>query len=76
MDKLLSKCIDAFENETEHIPIAGIYIENSLKSMAIYGLLDIPKTSLGLEKILSFKRQVDSIAQKLKGENLTNTYLE
>lgn len=70
MDRLLSKCIDAFENETEHIEISGIHIENSLKSMAIYGLLDIPKTTLGLERVLSLKRHVDAIVQKLKDEDL------
>lgn len=72
MDKLLSKCIDAFENETEHIEISGMHIENGLKSIAIYGLLDIPKTTLGLERGLSLKRQIDAIVQKLKDEDLTH----
>ena len=39
MNKPLLKCIDAFENETEHIEIGGMHIENGLKLITIYGLL-------------------------------------
>jgi len=76
MNKPLLKCIDAFENETEHIEIGGMHIENGLKLITIYGLLDIPRTSYGLDKILSLKRHIDAIAQKLKDENLPSAYLE
>jgi len=71
MNDTLSKCIDAFANETEHIEISGMHIENGFKSMAIYGLMDIPKSTLGFERILSLKRQIDAIVQTLKDEDLS-----
>ena len=67
-DKLL--CITPFENEEEVITIQELSIENRLDRVSINGSVDITKDKQGLEYAFALKRQIDTIVEKLKREDL------
>lgn len=67
-EKLL--CITPFENEEEVITIQELSIENRLDRVSIHGSVDITKDKQGLEYAFALKRQIDTIVEKLKRENL------
>ena len=67
-DKLL--CIDPFANEEEVITIQELSIENRLDRVSINGSVDITKDKQGLEYAFALKRQIDTIVEQLKREDL------
>lgn len=67
-EKLL--CITPFENEEEIIIIQELSIENRLDRVSIHGSVDITKDKQGLEYAFALKRQIDTIVEKLKREDL------
>ena len=67
-EKLL--CITPFENEEEVITIQELTLENRLDRVSIHGSVDITKDKQGLEYAFALKRQIDTIVEKLKREDL------
>ena len=67
-EKLL--CISPFENEKEVIIIYELAIENRLDRILIYGTVEITRDQKGLEYAFALKRQIDTIVEKLKREDL------
>ena len=67
-EKLLS--IDPFANEEEVITIEELLIENRLDLISIHGSVDITKDKQGLEYAFALKRQIDTIVESLKREDL------
>ena len=67
-EKLLS--IDPFANEEEVITIEELLIENRLDRISIHGSVDITKDKQGLEYAFALKRQIDTIVESLKREDL------
>ena len=67
-EKLL--CIAPFENEKEVIIIYELAIENRLDRILIYGTVEITRDQKGLEYAFALKRQIDTIVEKLKREDL------
>ena len=63
-------CIDPFANEEENITIDQLNIENRLDRISIHGAVDITKDKQGLEYAFALKRQIDTIVEKLKHEDL------
>ena len=68
-DKLL--CIDPFANEEEVITIQDLSIENRLDRVSIHGSVDITKDKQGLEYAFALKRQIDTIVEHLKKQDLS-----
>jgi len=68
-DKLL--CIDPFANEEEVITIQELSIENRLDRVTINGSVDITKDKQGLEYAFALKRQIDTIVEYLKKQDLS-----
>ena len=67
-DKLL--CIAPFENEEEVITIQELTLENRLDRISIHGSVDITRDKQGLESAFMLKRQIDTIVEQLKREDL------
>ena len=67
-EKLLN--ISPFENEEEVITIQELTLENRLDRVSIHGSVDITKDKQGLEYAFALKRQIDTIVEKLKREDL------
>ena len=67
-EKLLS--IDPFANEEEVITIEELLIENRLDRISIHGSVDITKDKQGLAYAFALKRQIDTIVESLKREDL------
>jgi hypothetical protein len=67
-EKLL--CITPFENEEEVIHIGELDIENRLDRISVHGSVDITKDKQGLEYAFALKRQIDTIVEQLKREDL------
>ncbi|WP_041958056.1 hypothetical protein [Sulfurospirillum arsenophilum] len=67
-EKLL--CIAPFENEEEVITIQELSIENRLDRVSIHGAVDITKDQQGLEYAFALKRQIDTIVEYLKKQDL------
>ena len=67
-EKLLS--IDLFANKEEVITIEKLLIENRLDRISIHGSVDITKDKQGLEYAFALKRQIDTIVESLKREDL------
>ena len=67
-EKLL--CIDPYANEEEVIHIGDLDLENRLDRISIHGSVDITKDKQGLEYAFALKRQIDTIVEKLKREDL------
>jgi len=69
-EKLL--CITPFENEEEVITIQELSIENRLDRVSINGSVDITKDKQGLEYAFALKRQIDTIVEYLKKQDLSD----
>lgn len=69
-EKLL--CITPFENEEEVITIQELSIENRLDRVSIHGSVDITKDKQGLEYAFALKRQIDTIVEYLKRQDLSD----
>ncbi len=67
-EKLL--CIAPFENEEEVITIQELTLENRLDRVSINGSVDITKDKQGLEYAFALKRQIDTIVEYLKKQDL------
>ena len=67
-EKLL--CIAPFENEKEVIIIHELAIENRVDRIFICGTVEITRDQKGLEYAFAVKRQIDTIVEKLKHEDL------
>jgi len=67
-EKLL--CIAPFENEKEVIIIHELAIENRVDRILICGTVEITRDQKGLEYAFAVKRQIDTIVEKLKHEDL------
>lgn len=67
-DKLL--CIAPFKNEEEVITIQELTLENRLDRVSIHGSVDITRDKQGLEYAFMLKRQIDTIVEQLKREDL------
>ena len=63
-------CIDPYANEEDVIHIGELDIENRLDRISIYGSVDIPKDKQGLEYAFALKRQIDTIVEYLKRQDL------
>ena len=68
-DKLF--CIDPFANEEEVITIQELTLENRLDRVSISGSVDITKDKQGLEYAFMLKRQIDTIVEYLKKQDLS-----
>lgn len=67
-NKLL--CIDPFANEEDVIHIGELDIENRLDRISLHGSVDITKDKEGLEYAFALKRQIDTIVEYLKRQDL------
>ena len=63
-------CISPFQNESEVITIEELVIENRLDRISLHGSLDITRDQQGLEYAFMLKRQIDTIVEQLKREDL------
>lgn len=63
-------CISPFQNESEVITIEELVIENRLDRISLHGALDITRDQQGLEYAFMLKRQIDTIVEQLKREDL------
>lgn len=63
-------CISPFQNESEVITIEELVIENRLDRISLHGSLDITRDKQGLEYAFMLKRQIDTIVEQLKREDL------
>ena len=63
-------CMDAFENDHEVIRIGNLAITNHPDVITLGGILHLSKDQKGLEYALALKRQIDTIVDKLKREDL------
>lgn len=63
-------CIAPFQNESEVITIDELVIENRLDRISIHGSLDITRDKQGQEYAFALKRQIDTIVEQLKREEL------
>ena len=67
-EKLL--CIDPYANEEDVIHIGELDIENRLDRISIHGSLELTKDKQGLEYAFALKRQIDTIVEHLKRQDL------
>ncbi len=63
-------CIDPYANEEDVIHIDELDIENRLDRISIHGSVDITKDQQGLEYAFALKRQIDTIVEHLKRQDL------
>lgn len=63
-------CIDPYANEEDVIHIGELDIENRLDRISLHGAVDITKDKQGLEYAFALKRQIDTIVESLKREDL------
>ena len=63
-------CISPFQNESEVITIEELVMENRLDRISLHGALDITRDKQGLEYAFMLKRQIDTIVEQLKREDL------
>lgn len=63
-------CISPFQNESEVITIEELVMENRLDRISLHGALDITRDQQGLEYAFMLKRQIDTIVEQLKREDL------
>lgn len=63
-------CISPYENDSETVAVANLHIKNSLDNINIEGNVCITKDQKGLEYAFALKRQIDTIVDKLKREDL------
>ena len=63
-------CMDAYENDHEVIRIGNLAITNHPDVITLEGILHLTKDQRGLEHAFALKRQIDTIVEKLKREDL------
>ena len=63
-------CLSAFENDHEVIRIGNLAITNHPDVITLEGILHLTKDQKGLEYAFALKRQIDTIVDKLKREDL------
>ena len=63
-------CMDAYENDHEVIRIGNLAITNHPDVITLEGILHLSKDQKGLEYAFALKRQIDTIVDKLKREDL------
>lgn len=63
-------CISPYANEHETIRVDNLLIQNSIDKILISGEVSITKDQQGLEYAFALKRQIDTIVDKLKREDL------
>ena len=63
-------CIAAYENNHEVIHVGHLAITNHPDVITLEGILSLTKDQKGLEHAFALKRQIDTIVDKLKREDL------
>ncbi len=63
-------CMDAFENDHEVIRVGNLEMINHPDVITLEGILHLSKDQKGLEYAFALKRQIDTIVEKLKREDL------
>ena len=63
-------CMDAFENDHEVIRVGNLEMKNHPDVITLEGILHLTKDQKGLEHAFALKRQIDTIVDKLKREDL------
>ena len=63
-------CLSAYENDHEVIRIGNLAITNHPEVITLEGILHLTKDQKGLEHAFDLKRQIDTIVEKLKREDL------
>ena len=63
-------CLSAFENDHEVIHVGNLAITNHPDVITLEGILYLTKDQKGLEYAFALKRQIDTIVDKLKREDL------
>ena len=63
-------CMDAYENDHEVIRTGHLAITNHPDVITLEGILHLTKDQKGLEYAFALKRQIDTIVEKLKREDL------
>ena len=63
-------CIAAYENDHEVIHVGHLAITNHPDVITLEGILHLSKDQKGLEYAFALKRQIDTIVDKLKREDL------
>ena len=63
-------CLSAYENDHEVIRIGNLAITNHPDVITLEGILHLTKDQKGLEHAFDLKRQIDTIVEKLKREDL------
>ena len=63
-------CISPFENSHETITIDELVLKNGETTIVLEGNVHIRKDQQGLEYAFALKRQIDTIVDKLKREDL------
>jgi pantothenate kinase len=63
-------CIAAYENDYEVICVGNLAITNHPDVITLEGVLSLTKDQKGLEYAFALKRQIDTIVDTLKREDL------
>ena len=63
-------CLSAYENDHEVIRVGTLAITNHPDVITLEGILHLSKDQKGLEYAFALKRQIDTIVDKLKREDL------
>ena len=63
-------CLSAFENDHEVIRLGNLEMTNHPDVITLEGILHLTKDQKGLEHAFDLKRQIDTIVEKLKREDL------
>ena len=63
-------CLSAYENDHEVIRVGNLAITNHPDVITLEGILHLTKDQKGLEHAFDLKRQIDTIVEKLKREDL------
>ncbi len=63
-------CLSAFENDHEVIRVGNLEMTNHPDVITLEGILHLTKDQKGLEHAFVLKRQIDTIVDKLKREDL------
>ena len=66
-------CISPYANDHEEVRVDRLCIKNGTDCIKISGDVSITKDQQGLEYAFALKRQIDTIVDKLKREDLTQT---
>ena len=63
-------CMDAYENDHEVIRVGNLEMTNHPDVITLEGILHLTKDQKGLDYAFALKRQIDTIVEKLKREDL------